>query len=165
MRNDGRDDDDDFDPGGEDTNHGWVDLHALLPGLRGNIVHTLNSAEEQRLCSRLAAVGYRVRVLEGARIGDDEAFFAQACPALDLPPHFGDNWDAFNDSLWNLNGSWAVVWRDADQSLALDAQTVFSAMLGLADAALEPARDPGEPMLKLVLFLLGSGPGYGRLTG
>jgi RNAse (barnase) inhibitor barstar len=163
--NDDFDDDDYGVTSTNDVNEGWVDLHALLPGLRGNIIHTLNSEDERVLCDRLAGVGYRVRVLDGAQIRDERAFFERACAALDLPPHFGENWDAFNDSLWNVSGAWAVVWRDVDLSLAADAQTVFSAMLGLADAALEPARDPGEPMLKLVLFLLGSGPGYGRLTG
>jgi RNAse (barnase) inhibitor barstar len=119
--------------------------------------------DEPRLRAKLIEVGFRLAVVDGARIVDDASFFEQIRPALGLPEFFGDNWDAYNDSLWGLCGSLAVLWRDCDRSFAGDAQTLFSAVMGLMDAGLEPARDPGQETFRLAVFLLGSGPGFRAL--
>ncbi len=139
---------------------GWVDLHAMLPGLRGTILHVVHAMDEARVRAKLTEAGYRLAVLDGARIVDEASFFQQVAPALGLPEFFGGNWDAYNDSLWGLCGSLAVLWRDCDRSFEGDAQTLFSAVMGLMDAGLEPARERGEETFRLAVFLFGSGPGF-----
>jgi RNAse (barnase) inhibitor barstar len=144
--------------------NGWIDLHDVLPGLRGDAVHAVDAAGERRLREALADAGFDVRVLEGARVVNEAAFFEELARALALPAHFGANWDALNDALGDLEGHVALVWRDADRTLACDAQTLLSAVQALSSAALEPAPDAGDTRpLQLEVFLLGAAPGFASL--
>ncbi|QVL32036.1 barstar family protein [Telmatocola sphagniphila] len=43
-----------------------------------------------------------VRFLRGSKCADRAGFFDEAAAALQLGPHFGENWDAFHDSLSEL---------------------------------------------------------------
>jgi RNAse (barnase) inhibitor barstar len=143
----------------------WIDLARELPGLRGQRLHVADSGHEERIASVLRMTGFDLRVLDGSRICDEPSFFEEAERGLRLPEHFGRNWDALNDCL----GDWhdgderriAILWRDADQSLAADAQTVFRAVLAF-DAAAQPppAGSGGEPPLQLEVFLFGDVPGF-----
>lgn len=141
----------------------WVDLAGQLPALRGNRIHALSAAAESELRTVLDRRGFATRVIEGGRVTDEQAFFAEAARALGLPPYFGHNWDAFNDALGDLTSGaerrLAVVWRDADASLGRDAQTVFDAVLAFEAAAWESFASEERPV-QLELFLLGRGAGF-----
>jgi RNAse (barnase) inhibitor barstar len=147
----------------------WVDLARELPGLRGRRLHVTESGREERIASVLRMTGFDIRVLDGYRIRDEPSFFDEAERGLRLPTHFGRNWDALNDCL----GDWhdgderriAIFWRDADRSLARDAQTVFRAVLAFDAAALSPAASAAEGVapLQLEVFLFGDVPGFRAL--
>jgi RNAse (barnase) inhibitor barstar len=111
----------------------------------------------------LAAEGFLQRTLEGSRIHGDASFFHEAARALGLPEYFGRNWDAFNDGLGDVvfgpAERIAVLWRDADRSLAADAQTVLDATSAF-DAVGSPGSEDEDPA-QLEVFLFGSGPGFG----
>lgn len=143
----------------------WVDLNETLTGLRGVIVHAVAAAEEERVRAALADGGFDVRVIEGAGIVDEASFFEQVSQKLPMREYFGNNWDAFNDGMCDMSGRVAVLWRDADRTFASDAQTLLSAVQGLFDAGVEPARDHREEMLQLEVFLFGAGPGFQPLGG
>ena len=53
------------------------------------------------------------------------------------------------------------MWREADRSFAADPQTVVDAFVAFARAAEDLAAD--APATQLEVFLLGDGPGFGRL--
>jgi RNAse (barnase) inhibitor barstar len=146
----------------------WVDLAKELPGLRGQRLHVTEAGREQRIASVLRMTGFDLRVLDGYRIRDEQSFFDEAERGLGLPSHFGRNWDALNDCL----GDWhdgaerriAILWRDADRSLARDAQTVFRAVLAFDAAAMTPpAESDAAAPLQLEVFLLGDVPGFRAL--
>lgn len=144
----------------------WIDVHALLPGLRGERLHVLPAAEEARVRRVLEAAGFAVRTLEGARACDEAGFFAEIALALRLPSHFGRNWDALHDALAELDERGprrlALLWRDAQLSLAGDVQMLLSACLAIdAAASAAPFESDARLPLQLVLVLLGEGSGFG----
>jgi RNAse (barnase) inhibitor barstar len=146
----------------------WVDLTKELPGLRGQRLHIVESSGEVEVASALRAAGFDLRVLEGSRIRDEESFFGEAAVGLRLPSYFGRNWDALDDCL----GDWhdgderriAILWRDADRSLACDAQTVFRAALAFDAAAVSPPAESEQTTLQLEVFLFGEAQGFGSRT-
>ena len=140
----------------------WIDVYALLPGLRGIVVHAVAAADEPRVRQVLTAVDFELRVLEGARIVDETSFFEQIAQVFVLPDGFGDNWETFADTLCDLHGHIAVVWRDADRTFAGDAQVLLTALQEFASAAEEPlfVPDAERKELQLAIFLFGAGPGF-----
>lgn len=138
----------------------WFDVRGALPGLRGRTVHLVAEDREREVSAALEGAGFVVRRLEGRKAGDEAAFFAEAARALRLPEHFGHNWDALDECLRGLGEGrsrrLALLWRDADRSLAADPQLVLDATSLLADVA----RDLGgeDPPTQLEVFLLGDGP-------
>jgi RNAse (barnase) inhibitor barstar len=142
----------------------WVDLKALLPGLRGVSVHVVPRAAEARLRNALREAGFDVRVIDGRRVRDAEGLLAALARALELAPHFGHNWDALNDALGERilasGPPLAVVWRHADRSLEADLQLVLDAARAF-DAASAPAPD-AEPVGQMELFLVGEGAGFAQ---
>ncbi len=143
----------------------WIDLGHEWPGLRGDGLHALDGSLAAELRAALLGLGFDIVSLRGDRIGDDRSFFAEASRAFGFPPHFGENWDALEDSLGELGGRQtrrlAVVWANADQSLAKDAQTFLLAIRALTDAAQDLECEPGEGTpLQMEIFLLGEAPAF-----
>jgi RNAse (barnase) inhibitor barstar len=140
----------------------YADLRKSLPWLRGVRVHVAAARREPEVRAALEAVGFDPRVLEGSRIHGDVAFFHEAARALGFPEYFGRNWDAFHDCLGDVVFGpverIAVLWRDADRSLAADLQTVLNAVSAFeaGGAAASEEREPAQ----LEVFLFGSASGF-----
>ncbi len=143
----------------------WADLRAALPGLRGQRVHVIAASREAEVRAALTGLGFEIHTLVGSAITNDAAFFQEAARGLGLPPWFGANWDAFLDSIGDFASAVparkAVLWIDADQTLAHDLQTVLAAVDAFAAAALGAGEDDTEPR-QLEVFLLGAGGGFGE---
>jgi RNAse (barnase) inhibitor barstar len=143
----------------------WIDLQQEWPGLRGEGLHCLDGTLASELRAALVGLEFEVVLLHGDRIHDQRSFFVESSRAFGFPPHFGGNWDAFVDSLGELGERrtkrLAVVWMDADRSLAADSQTVLLAIRFLTDVAqdLECEGDEGTPV-QLEIFLLGAPPSF-----
>ena len=141
----------------------YADLKKALPWLRGVRVHAADAGREAEVRAALEAEGFLQRTLEGSRIRGDASFFHEAERALGFPEYFGHNWDAFNDCLGDVvfgpAERIAILWRDADRSLAADAQTVLDATSAF-DAVGSPGSEDEDPA-QLEVFLFGSGPGFG----
>ena len=141
----------------------YADLKTALPWLRGLRVHAAAAGREAEVRAVLEAEGFVQRTLEGSRIHGEASFFQEAARALGFPGYFGGNWDAFNDCLGDVvfgpAERIAVIWRDADKSLAADAQTVLDATAAF-DAVGSPGSEDEDPA-QLEIFLLGNGPGFG----
>jgi RNAse (barnase) inhibitor barstar len=138
------------------------DLKESLPWLRGLRVHAVDARREEEVRAALVAAGFDLRILGGSRIQSDVAFFHEAAHALGFPEYFGRNWDAFNDCLGDVVFGTveriAILWRDADHSLAADVQTVLNAVLAF-EAAGSAAIEEREPA-QLEVFLFGGAPGF-----
>lgn len=143
----------------------WFDVNEAIPGLGGASVHVLDARREEEVRAALLAAGFGLRTLEGGSVLSGRSFFREVGRALAAPGHFGHNWDALQDVLGDLartgGGRIALLWREADRSFAADPQTVVDAFVAFARAAEDLAAD--VPATQLEVFLLGDGPGFGRL--
>ena len=143
----------------------WFDVNAAISGLGGASVHVLAARREEEVRRVLAAAGFGLCTLEGAQVLSARSFFREVGRALGLPPHFGHNWDALQDVLGDLAQGQerriALLWREADHSFGADPQTVVDAFVAFARAAEDLAAE--GPGTQLDVFLLGDGPGFGRL--
>ena len=143
----------------------WFDVNAAVSGLGGASVHVLAAPREEEVRRVLEAAGFGLRTLEGGSVLSGRSFFREVGRALGLPPDFGHNWDALQDVLGDLaqgkERRIAVLWREADRSFEADPQTVVDAFVAFSRAAEDLAAE--GPATQLDVFLLGDGPGFGRL--
>ena len=143
----------------------WFDVRAAVSGLGGASVHVLAAHREEEVRRVLTAASFGLRTLDGGAVSSGHSFFREVARALDLPSHFGHNWDALQDLLGDLaEGSErriALLWREADRSFEADPQTVVDAFVAFSRAAEDLAAE--TPVTQLEVFLLGERPGFGRL--
>lgn len=80
----------------------------LLHGVAENGLYRLKSrTTTATLAERVAAVGWRCFVLDGAAIDNKATFLAEAGRVLLFPAYVGENWDAFEEALNDMR------WADA----------------------------------------------------
>jgi hypothetical protein len=100
--------------------------------------------------------GWRLIELDTSH-GTDKAYFLEVCRhAFDLPDWFGGNWDAFADSLTDIDDApgTLVLWHGAgtlDAPVRATAAEIFASRVALADRG-----------FGAFLVLVGDGPGTGR---
>ena len=142
---------------------GWTDLRLLRPGLRGERVHVVPSGAEPDLRAMLSSAGFDLVTVVGSAITSESTLLAEVARAFGLSAEFGENWDALADALGDLADRTlprlAVLWVDADASLAADLQGFLSAVLLLERAASDLAEESAGAR-QLEVFLLGAGPGF-----
>jgi hypothetical protein len=143
----------------------WVDLRARVPGLRGHRVHVFPSSREAELRAALAAAGFAAVTLAGSAIRNEATFFAEAARALALPGWFGHGWDALADALRDPDRAGgpreAILWVEAEQSLAADLQLFVGALLAFDAAARDLASEgDGDHPRQLEVFVFGRGTGF-----
>ena len=140
----------------------WFDLREVMPWMRGDIVHAVNTRDEPKVRAGLEEAGFRIVTVEGASVKGALSLFDEFARVLDLPAHFGRNWDGLADVLgegWETAGPLAVVWRDADQSFASDAQSFLDAVRLMSDTAADVGMldEDGSVGAQVEVFLLGAG--------
>ena len=145
----------------------WFDVSAALPGLGGACVHVVAAKREGEVRRVLRAGGFGLRTLDGGSVLSDRSFFREVGRALAFPSHFGHNWDALQDLLGDLARGGerriALLWCAADRSFEADPQSAVDAFVAFSRAAEDLASE--APPTQLEVFLLGDGPGFGRLRG
>jgi RNAse (barnase) inhibitor barstar len=142
---------------------GWTDVRHLQPGLRGQRVHVVPAADETELRATLAGAGFDLVTIAGGAITNDGTLLEEMARAFGLPEEFGENWDALADALGDLadrrQPRLALLWVDADATLAADLQAFLSAVLLLDRVAADLAEENGGAR-QLEIFLLGAGGGF-----
>lgn len=79
---------------------------ALLSGEIKPGVYRLPARTSARAVQHaVGSAGWRVFVLDGNKVSDKATFLSEAAKAMGFPSYFGKNWDAFEDSLNDLD--WA----------------------------------------------------------
>ncbi len=79
---------------------------ALLAGeVRPGVYRLRAHTSAETIKRTVEPAGWRVFVLDGDKISDKASFLSQVAKAMNFPQYFGRNWDAFEDSLNDLE--WA----------------------------------------------------------
>jgi len=142
---------------------GWADVRLLRPGLRGARVHVVPAADETTLRATLSAAGFHLVTVAGRAITNEATLLDEMARAFAFPEGFGGNWDALADALGDLasrpDPRLALLWVDADATLAADLQAFLSAVLLLDRTAADLAEEH-EGSRQLEVFLLGAGAGF-----
>jgi len=150
----------------------WLDMHKEFPGLPGQQIHAADISSEM-LIAALLARGFKVYMIEGSKIANERTFFEEVARVLEFPGYFGYSWASWDDCLGDFGHlaprRVAIIWKDADQTFATDAQTFIQAVCDLQDLAisfsLRPMRHPeeGVELKQIELFLLGQSKGFARV--
>jgi hypothetical protein len=90
------------------------------------------------------------RVVRGAKCGTPHALFDEFAAAWQFPPYFGENWDALDECLadleWLPASAYVLVVTDALRLLEDQPADLFRSLVDLvADIARERSEDVGEP--------------------
>ena len=128
-------------------------LAQLLGSEHPSGLYRIEASAEPETVRRLAeAHGWRFFHVDGSEVGDKRSFIRTAGAAMDFPAYSGQNWDAFEESIRDLN--WApapgylVLFDEPDQFAARDPEQWEIARSILQNAA-DTWRANGIPMLVL----------------
>lgn len=106
-------------------------LHVLQTPSEG-LADVLEAVQE------LHPEGLVLRRLRGAKMRSEAALFDEVSAALQFPDHFGENWDAFDECLndldWLEESAAVLVIRDAAQVLAEESGEAFGTFLEILQA-------------------------------
>lgn len=143
-----------------------LDLRKAFPWLRGHAAGFADESRTSELVDGLRANGFHLYFLDGERISDTASFFLEVERALELPPYFGRNWNAFIDSLGDFEirsaRRVAVIWRHAESSATSDLAVFVEAVhwfLAIG-ADLRTTKPRGGELTQLELLLVGNAPGF-----
>jgi hypothetical protein len=97
-----------------------------------------------------AAPSTVARVVRGAKSGTSHALFDEFAAAWQFPPYFGENWDALDECLadleWLRAEAYVLLVADATQILDAEGPDTFRLFVELvSDIARERSEDEGEP--------------------
>ncbi len=121
---------------------------ALLSGAIEPGVYRLPARTPAEAVRRaVAPAGWRVFVIEGDKVSDKGTFLSEAARAMDFPSYFGKNWDAFEDSLndleWAPAKGYVILYPHAERFAQLpDWKTVLS----IFQVAVRRWQQAGVPM-------------------
>lgn len=97
--------------------------------------------------------GYRVCTLDLDGVATKEELLSRAARALQFPPYFGGNWDAFeecvNDLAW-LPARGYVLHITRPEGLARQVPEIFATMLSILQDAAGQWKTTGTPFIVLV---------------
>src|SRR5438045_1068505 len=81
-------------------------------------------AAMERIAWALAASGITVRMLRGERMRQQSRLFSEFAAALQFPYYFGENWNAFDECItdleWLPGEAYVLIVTNADQVLRED---------------------------------------------
>ena len=143
----------------------WITIGKEIPWLGRDIVYLVSESAEQTLISDLTKLGFKIVLLDGERITDDEEFFSEIAPALSFPDYFGRNWNAFNDSFSDIaygqDKRIAIIWRRVSLCLRANLQDFLGIVHRLLRAATDVGYfDPKRESVQVEVFLLGEPPDF-----
>lgn len=135
-----------------------MDLHALTrpakPWLHLLAAPVVDAWDALRALEATGPLRVVVRAVRGSKSGTAAAFFDEIAAAMQMPTHFGENWDALADCLNDL--AWlradAVVLVVLDAGRLLDGDTAAAAKFAAVIAdAVRHRRPSVAPPLHVVL--------------
>ncbi len=89
------------------------------PWLDRGYLHAVHESALEHLRTKLRELGFELTELDGTAMeAGRDAFFADLQLAFGFPDYFGRNWNAFNDSIGDLQppARLAIIWRASDEA-------------------------------------------------
>lgn len=98
-----------------------------------------------------------VKLIQGRNCQTKQAFFDETARILEFPDYFGNNWDAFNDSindlLWPEDGYYWLIFSEADLLFSKSKDDDLAILLNiLSQVCAEAPRVDDEVPIYKVLF-------------
>jgi RNAse (barnase) inhibitor barstar len=117
----------------------WLHLLTATPDAVDDLVARLRESPAARLVCR---------VIRGRKSPTKADFFNEASAALQFPSYFGDNWDAFDECLadleWLPGDAYVLVFTDANRLLEKEPAEELQTLLELLQDAGEEWARPVE---------------------
>ena len=135
-------------------------MRADLPWLTSGPLHRVHTSARAELDVFLGRHGYRQVHLDGRAMTSRPAAHAELARAFRFPEHYGRNWDAFDDSMWDVADAHrgelvAVVWEHLDAAAP-------ATLVEVGHALLAQQTDVESALTAFDVFALGSGADFDR---
>jgi len=121
----------------------------------GFLIHVISGKLEQ-IQKQLKINYFKILIINGAKIKDKQTFFDEFSKSLNFPNYFGNNWDAWDECLWDFvndlhDDKAAIIWDQFDRSFIADPQTCLQGICDLREIAWKISTEKKD----LEIFLIG----------
>lgn len=129
-------------------------IKSLLKGQRPPGVYRLTSRVAPGTLRRsVEQAGWRFFYLDGRQIKDKASFLSVSATAIEFPAYFGHNWDAFEESVgdleWAPASGYVVLYDHVDQ-FAHNHPDDWTTALSILENAVTTWQKAGTPMYVLL---------------
>jgi RNAse (barnase) inhibitor barstar len=140
-------------------------IESLLEGAKGGVWFLPKPVESRAVQSAAKRAGFAYFHIDGKNIARKEQLLNHFSTALRFPDHFGDNWDALEECLTDLewvDGDGYVIHYDHIDGLLAEHPDQFETLVEILRDAVASWKEDGAAM---IVLLSGSKPpkGVGKL--
>jgi hypothetical protein len=128
-------------------------LDHLLEENRGGIWFLPNHVEPRQVSATAKRAGYAFFHIEGKNINRKEQLLNHAAMVMHFPAHFGDNWDALEECLTDLewiDGDGYVIYYDHIDGLLESHPDQFETLVEILRDSVKSWKEDGEAMVVLL---------------
>jgi RNAse (barnase) inhibitor barstar len=128
-------------------------LEALLEENHGGVWYLPNHVDPKALQSAAKRAGFACFHIEGRNIGRKDQLLSHFAHALHFPNHFGDNWDALEECLTDLewiDGEGYVIYYDHIDGLLAEHPDQFETLVEILRDAVASWKEDGTAMIVLL---------------
>ena len=128
-------------------------LESLLEDNRGGIFFLPNRVEPRTVQAVAKRHGYAFFHIEGKNITRKEQLLNHAATVMHFPAHFGDNWDALEECLTDLewiDGDGYVIYYDHIDGLLSGHPDQFETLVEILRDSVKSWKEDGEAMVVLL---------------
>jgi RNAse (barnase) inhibitor barstar len=128
-------------------------LEAVLENRKGGVYFAAPTVDAKAVARAARAAGYEYFHIDGRNIARKEQLLNAMATALDLPPHFGHNWDALEECLNDMDtsdGDGFLIHYDLVDALASSHPSELETLVEIFRDSVESWREDGTPMLVLL---------------
>ena len=128
-------------------------LEALLEENRGGVYFLPNRVEPRSVQAVAKRAGYAFFHIEGKNITRKEQLLNHVATVLQFPNHFGQNWDALEECLTDLewvDGDGYVIYYDHIDGLLGTHPDQFETLVEILRDSVKSWKDDGEAMVVLL---------------
>lgn len=140
-------------------------LESVLENRKGGVYFAPAPVEAKSVARAAKAADYEYFHIDGRNIARKEQLLNAMATALDLPPHFGHNWDALEECLVDMDasdGDGFLIHYDVVDALAAAHPSELETLVEIFRDSVESWQEDGTPMV--VLFTGAKAPkGVARL--
>jgi len=128
-------------------------IETLLEERRGGVWFLGGHLEPKALQKAAKAAGFACFHIDGKNIGRKEQLMNAVATALHFPKHFGNNWDALEECLTDLewvDAEGYLIYYDHIDALLTAHPDQFETLVEILRDSVEAWKEDGEPMVVLL---------------